>query len=88
MQRSLEMSPGYMPNNTSLNLAATDKVEGGLLVLFLGLRFSIVSRLLENFLSIPLPAGRPLACRNRPKSKPNLSLSSPYYAEASVTSMW
>jgi len=42
MQRSLEMSPGYMPNNTSPNLTATDKVEGGLLVLFLGLRFSIV----------------------------------------------
>jgi len=47
MQRSLKMSPRYMPN-ISPKLADTDKVEGGLFLLFLGLRFSVA----------PLPLGK------------------------------
>jgi len=72
MQRSLDMSPGYIPN-TSPKLADTDKAEGGLLVPFPGLCFFIAS--LPGKFSVNALAYRPtLACPNRPKSKPNLSL--------------
>jgi len=50
MQRSFKVSPGCMP---SAPLTATDKVEGGLLLLIFGLGFFLASFPLEIFCRRP-----------------------------------